>query len=700
MSRKPHNYVHFKALVNELKEQNEHNFASFQTHLEVHTDVLQSMKGIILKGVQQKNAILKEKNEITINNKETKIDNPKPSLSEKNSEGMSNLANVLSTKPSLSEKNSEGMSNLANVLSTTLLNTAVRLKEQLNVLNKLFGFLQSKDKDDLRRDKEDRLEVIGKKNSIFKNDKTKPSGKGFMRMLGNFLSTALIGIPGGLRKFLPATLGLALIPKLAKGIALMVAGPALIKALEAGFDQKTFSGGVTSFIDTYFAPSGKGYTSLAMAASGGAGKAAIVGFGLLGPRGAVIAGVLGGALSGLNHIFAEDKSKMNSKNVMTKVKEHLMENIGLYAGGGMALMGARWGAKGGPAGMIAGAILGAGIGIIGAGTIKEMMKVEEAGEKDVGKAFKQGLKNYLMSNEFDGSALPWAGGFFGAAAFSGFGPAGMIAGMILGAGAGIIGGPVLAEALKAQKGEGGSLAGHMKTQLWKYLQNSTYLKHALLGAGLFGGTAMLGLGPVGLVAGIVIGGAIGIIATWVGKALEDIIGTTGANSVMGKLFGKETSGLSNKYKKMRDAQDADEENASTHTLGLLRADPKSGVGQNAKKLLKAYAIAAKELGVGMGKYDASAAVLASKRVSTGFVGKVSGSDTDTTNKEEAQFLRLNFQRKKILELERERNESLKVGQPAGTTNIYNDSSMKLNTNVTADRSFTGFPPGLLDTGIQ
>ena len=75
MSRKPHNYVHFKALVNELKEQNEHNFASFQTHLEVHTDVLQSMKGIILKGVQQKNAILKEKNEITINLNTNKVKN-------------------------------------------------------------------------------------------------------------------------------------------------------------------------------------------------------------------------------------------------------------------------------------------------------------------------------------------------------------------------------------------------------------------------------------------------------------------------------------------------------------------------------------------------------------------------------------------------------------------------------------------------
>ena len=166
MARKPHNYAHFQNLVNELKEQNENNIAGLQTHLEVQTDVLLSMKGFMLKGIQADEADLRREKEERIEGKN---------------------------------------------------------KEK-------FGGLTKKSKFDLPRF----------------------SGKGFMGMLGNFLSTALVGIPGGLRRFLPRSLGLMLLPKLARGIALMVAGPSLIKALEAGFDQKTFSGGVTSFIDSYF----------------------------------------------------------------------------------------------------------------------------------------------------------------------------------------------------------------------------------------------------------------------------------------------------------------------------------------------------------------------------------------------------------------------------------------------------------------
>ena len=208
---------------------------------------------------------------------------------------------------------------------------------------------------------------------------------------------------------------------------------------------------------------------------------------------------------------------------------------------------------------------------------------------------------------------------------------------------------------------------------------------------------MLGLGPVGLVAGIVIGGAIGIIATWVGKALEDLIGTSGANSVMGKLFGKEKEKHWNQ--KVRDAQDADEERQTQHTLGLLRADPTDGVGQNAEKLRKAYAIAAKELGIGMGKYDASASVLASKRVGTGMWGGMGygAGDLKSTDKEEQQFLRLDFQRKKILELERERDALKTQTGSTGGMNIFSDSSSRSTINSTPDNAFPNLNGGMIDS---
>ena len=441
MARKPHNYAHFQNLVNELKEQNAGNIATLQTHLELQTDVLNSMKGFMLKGLQTDQADLRKDR----------------------------------------EKELEG--------------------------------------------KKDKRKAINMKSKV---GLPRFSGKGFMGMLGNFLSTALLGIPGGLRRFLPASLGMALLPKLARGIALLVAGPSLIKALQAGFDQDTFSGGVESFINSYFSPTGGAYESLADAAAGGAGKGALIGFGLLGPRGAIIGGLLGGALTGLNHVFAEDKGKMDSAGVMKKLKEHLLKNIKLYTGAAGAFMGAKMFMALGPAGMIAGGILGAGIGIIGAGTIMEMMEVEKAGEKDIGKAFKQGLKNYLISDEFAPIAklMPFGAGLFGAAAFAGFGPAGMLAGMILGAGAGIIGGPVLVEALKAQGTEGGALADHMKTSLWKYLKNSPYIQKALFGAGLFGIAGLAGLGPLGLVAGIFVGGIVGIIAQWITETIGDLAGAT------------------------------------------------------------------------------------------------------------------------------------------------------------------------------
>ena len=357
MARKPHNYVHFQNLVDELKEQNEHNFAGLKTHLAIQTDVLQSMRGIMLQGIQQENVNLKK------------------------GEG-------------------DACTKLANTLSKTLLKGTEIEEEQTGVLSNMLGFFRKKDKIDKREKKEERLEQANKEKfgltSKSKLNLPRFSGKGFMGMLGNFLSTALIGIPGGLRRFLPRTLGMALIPKLARGVALMVAGPTLIEALQAGFSQKTFSGGVTAFMNSFFAEGGEGYTSLGSAAAGGAGKGALLGFGLLGPRGAIIGGILGGALTGLNNVFGADDGKMDSEGVMTKMKKYLLKNLETVAGVGLGIMGAKFLMPLGLSGMIAGAVLGSAIGFIGSGAIREMMAVEEGGEKNLGVACRTGLKNWYM----------------------------------------------------------------------------------------------------------------------------------------------------------------------------------------------------------------------------------------------------------------------------------------------------------------
>ena len=416
------------------------------------------------------------------------------------------------------------------------------LEAQTSILQSLKGAklkeLQQ-DQADLRKDKENRLE--GKKGG--KKEIKMPGflkgGKGIMGGIGQFLSTALLGIPGGLRKFMPRALGIPLMFGLARGMAAMLVGPHLIEALSAAFDQKSFSGGFEAFINSYFTPSGTPYKTLWGAASGGAGMGLLAGLAILGPRGAIIGGILGGALTGLNHILKEDKSdsKMKSGDVMTKIKTHLKENIKTYAGVGMALKGAMWGWRAGPAGMIAGAIIGAGIGIIGAGTIMEMMEVEAGGEDNYGVIFKQGLINYLKSDEFKAvqDLAPWAGGAAGAALFAGLGPAGMIAGMILGAGAGIVAGPVLLEALTSKEGTGKKLASVAGEALWNYLKSSKYLRGGLFGAALFGGAGAMGLGPVGMIAGAIIGAVIGVLTTWITYAVSDFVGPK-----LAKVFGLDT----------------------------------------------------------------------------------------------------------------------------------------------------------------
>jgi hypothetical protein len=450
MARKPHNYEHFQNLVSELKEQNAGNTASLQKHLEIQTDVLQSMKGFMLKGLQSEADTLRKERENELEGKKEK---------------------------------SKG--------------------------------LTMKSKQDL----------------------PKFSGKGFMGMLGNFLSTALIGIPGGLRRFLPAALGMSLIPKLARGVALMVAGPALIKALEAGFSQKTFSGGISAFMDSYFSSHGEAYTSLGAAAAGGAGKGALLGFGLLGPRGAIIGGILGGALTGLNHIFTDGSGKMNSKGTVEKVKAYMLDNAGMFAGVTGALMGAKWGIAGGPAGIIAGAMIGGGLGYMGAGVWKEMMSVEKGGEKDLGVAFRTGLKNWYMKIDWgSGGGAAGAGAIFGAAMGAPMGPVGMLAGALLGAAAGLVGGPILSEALKINDQEGKGMADAMKTATWNFIKRQAknpYVTSALAGAaagGILGGVGSL----PGIIAGAIIGAIFGVIVQW----LTNTIGAF-AGEKFAKVFGIE-----------------------------------------------------------------------------------------------------------------------------------------------------------------
>ena len=504
MARKPHNYVHFQNLVNELKEQNINNVAGLQSHLEVQTDVLQSMKGLMLQGVQLENEDLKRDRD--------KNGKAKPSNSFLGIEKQLESQTVV-----LKE-----MSKFFNTkLPDVLLKETEPEKEQTSILSRMLGFWRKKEKDDIKRDKENRLEggVFDKKK---KWDLPKGlragGGKGFMGMLGNFLSTALLGIPGGLRRFLPRSLGMAMLPKLARGVAAVVAGPALIEALQAGFNQNTFTGGVTAFIDSYFSEGSEGYNSLASAAMGTAGKGALIGFALGGPKGAIMAGILSGVLGGLNHMFTEDKSKMDSGAVMKKMKKHLLENLETYVGIGAGIMGAKAGlAIGGLPGMIAGGILGAGIGMIGSGTIREMIKVEEGGEKDLGVAFREGLKNYYMKIDWgSGAGAAGAGALFFAGIGSTFGPHGMFAGALLGSAVGLLGGPILSEALRIDQKEGKGMADAMKKATWNYIKTQAknpYVTSALAGATAGGILGSVGTLP-GMIAGTIIGAIFGVILQW------------------------------------------------------------------------------------------------------------------------------------------------------------------------------------------
>ena len=605
MARKPHNYAHFQNLVNELKDQNQHNFAGLQTHLETQTSVLESMRGFMLKGVQQDNL-------------------------------------------------------------------------------------------DERRKKEDRLEGKKEKSKglTMKSKQALPkfSGKGFMGMLGNFLSTALIGIPGGLRRFLPAALGMSLIPKLAQGVALMVAGPNLIKALEAGFSQKTFGGGVSAFMDSYFSSHGEAYTSLGAAAAGGAGKGALLGFGLLGPRGAIIGGILGGALTGLNHIFTDGSGKMDSKGTVEKVKAYMLDNAGMFAGVTGALMGAKWGIAGGPAGIIAGAMIGGGLGYMGAGVWKEMLSVEEGGGG--AKTFKEGLVNWYKKIDWgSGAGAAGAGAIFFAALGAGFGPHGIIAGALLGSAVGLLGGPILTEALKIEGNEGKGMADAMKKATWNYVKKiakNPYVTSALAGA--VGGGILGGVGSLpGIVAGAIIGAIFGVIVQWLTNTIGEFAGEQFA-----KVFGIEKV-VSAEQKKYNEAVEK-HARKGTFTEKLLTAKSKKqytgkeipGVKQGIndpftvmQRLKEEYL---KLAGGGWsGTFDPVAAQKAAWKVKS--VGEKKGDWKRL--KEEVMAL-------KLMQLKDSIKQQDTSQGGASSTMVNAPQNTQIKNEVTTNSDFVVFQPGLID----
>lgn len=280
---------------------------------------------------------------------------------------------------------------LKNQNSGNLATLESKIDLQTNVLQSIHTFFVSTRKEDLRRLKEAQLEADSgsekKKSLLGKGSVPLPkfSGKGFMGMLGDFLSTALMGIPGGLAKFLPSRIGFPLMGKLVRGLAFGVIAPSVFEALEKAFSQDTFSGGLATFIDTYFAIDKR--KSLAENIAGGATKGALVGFAALGIKGAIVGGLLGGALVGLSIMLGQDK--LDSKALLKyfedgEFRKHIDPTNSMFVG---AVIGAAGGAKVlGPSGIIAGALLGGAAGLI-AGMMNQVQLKTDKGKKSLSQAF-------------------------------------------------------------------------------------------------------------------------------------------------------------------------------------------------------------------------------------------------------------------------------------------------------------------------
>lgn len=332
--------------------------------------------------------------------------------------------------------------NLVNELKSQNENNIATLSDQMaiqtGVLMSLQSFFVKSRQQDIVKEKEARLEAsTGKTGKSLLSGKgvamPKFSGKGFMGMLGDFLSTALMGIPGGLSKFLPARLGLPLLGSLSRGIAALIAGPKLLEALEAGFNQETFSGGVTAFFNTFFGE--EEMTSFGESIAGGAGKGALLGITVLGPKGAILGGILGGALMLLKNVFQKDE-KLDVAQLYEKVKKHMIDNIDSYATGAGAVLGGKLGMIGGPVGIITGALIGGAFGYLVGAPLAKVLADPNNGDWDaVTTNLKKEFYNQVMQQSYIKAAL---GGAIIGAGMGAFTPVGVIGGAIIGVALGLV----------------------------------------------------------------------------------------------------------------------------------------------------------------------------------------------------------------------------------------------------------------------
>ena len=333
---------------------------------------------------------------------------------------------------------------LKNQNSGNLATLESKIDLQTNVLQSIHTFFVSTRKEDLKKLKEAQLEAdsgSGKKKSLLGKGSVplpKFSGKGFMGMLGDFLSTALMGIPGGLAKFLPSRLGFPLMGKLVRGLAFGVIAPGVFEALEKAFQEDTFSGGLATFIDTYFAVDKR--KSLAENIAGGAGKGALLGFATLGIKGAIIGGLLGGALVGISDALGQEK--LDSAAVYEKVVDYfkggdfrksINPTNSMFVGGILGMVAA--GKTFGPKAILAGALLGGAAGVI-AGVMNQVMLKKDPGES-LSKAF------------FDALMDPKSGVYIGAMTGIGAVIGGLLGGGLPGAIMGALAGNILGNAVEA-----------------------------------------------------------------------------------------------------------------------------------------------------------------------------------------------------------------------------------------------------------